>query len=197
MSNTPLNLPPKESHWSTHAKLESSTGLRPYRFLPELISSYCPPHSLLIKSFQLLGAEVYMRVQSLPWKGSETVRKIEAPHQRCQTLGRPDTGRQTLPWARPTSGHPNSKVQKTGPRSSGCSTPVFAPRPRVPPLRGGSILTRAGAPRHRERGSGAALQAVQHRGLEGAGGPGRCQRRTHVRRVGTRVVVVMVVVRSV
>lgn len=63
----------------------------------------------------------------------------------------------------------------------------------------GQVLqqVRAGAPRHRERGSGAALQAVQHRGLEGAGGPGRCQRRTHVRRVGTRVVVVMVVVRSV
>lgn len=55
----------------------------------------------------------------------------------------------------------------------------------------------AGAPRHGERASGAALQAVQHRGLEVSGGPGGRQRRPHVGRVGTRVVVVMVVVRPV
>lgn len=55
----------------------------------------------------------------------------------------------------------------------------------------------AGAPRHWERASGATLQAVQHRRLEGSRGPGGRQRRAHVGSVGARVVVVMVVVCSV
>lgn len=54
---------------------------------------------------------------------------------------------------------------------------------------GGQVLQQvcAGAPRHWERGSGATLQAVQHRGLEGSRGPGGCQRCTHVGRVGQGV----------
>lgn len=81
---------------------------------------------------------------------------------------------------------------KQGPSQAATPHPLA---PRLPCR--GATLTCAGAPRHRERGSGAALQAVKHRGLEGSGGPGGRQRCTHVGRVGARVVVVMVVVRPV